>query len=572
MNKYLPKICLSPTDSLKTAWDIMEKNKPKETNLPGGIVLILDRSERVLGIATAGDLRRAISKGISMDAPVSRAMNKIPFLIEGRPSNLEIISTVVDKIRKENWHKDRLDKVILVDKNKKLLDLVSFYDLWQQTDARFKHVGIVGLGYVGLTLGLTLADLGFKVRGVDKNKGVAAAIKSMRPHFFEAGLKELLGDHLGKNFQVVENFRGENNCDVYFVCVGTPLGKKNKPDLKYLGIASKDLGRVLKTGDAVILRSTVPIGSTRDFVLPILEKESGLKGGDGFLLAFAPERTVEGRALEELKKLPQVIGGLNHKSAELASSIFGFMTNSTILVNSLEEAEMVKLVNNTYRDVTFNFANEVSLIAQRWGIDTKKVIEAANYGYERSKVPMPSPGVGGYCLTKDPFIFAESAKAKGHKPILFEHARKVSATMLDELEKNILDFLAANKNGNKKSKILALGLAFKGRPETSDTRGSTAVELLNRLRRSNYPNIHVFDPAVPKPHFETHGVKYVRDIARGFEKADAVLLLTNHPHFETISARKLLEASSKPVLFYDTWGVFDKNEIAKIKGVYYKRL
>jgi len=235
MNRHLPKLCLRPADTIKTALDRMERNKPKDTGLPGGIVLVLGSNSRLLGIATTGDLRKALSKGVSMDASVTCAMNKTPFLIEGRPSNLEIISLVVDKVRNENWHKDRLDKIILVDKEKKILDLLSFYDLWHQTDARFKHIGIIGLGYVGLTLGITLADLGFKVRGADKNKDIADGINKLKPHFFEAGLQDLLRDNLGKNFKIVKSFNGENNCDVYFVCVGTPLNKSNKPELKYLG-------------------------------------------------------------------------------------------------------------------------------------------------------------------------------------------------------------------------------------------------------------------------------------------------------------------------------------------------
>ena len=244
--KDIQSIALGPKESIRRALDLMAANKPKETSLPAGIVLVMDKNKKLLGIATEGDIRRAMSRGAAVKAPIERAMNKNPFLIEGPLGALEILSLVADKIRKENWHKDRLDKIIVVDKNKRILDLLSFYDLWQQTDARFKHIGIVGLGYVGLTLGLTLADLGFKVRGIDNNKNVIRGIKSLHPHFFEAGLKELLRDHLDKNFNVVGNFEGENNCDVYFVCVGTPLNKSNRPELKYLGSAVRSLGKILK--------------------------------------------------------------------------------------------------------------------------------------------------------------------------------------------------------------------------------------------------------------------------------------------------------------------------------------
>src|SRR3989344_1593971 len=475
MKTDILKIAVSPTDSIRVALDKMSKNKPKETLLPAGIVLVLDKTKKLLGVATEGDIRRALSRGIPMETQVAKAMNRNPFLVEGPKTSLEIISLVVDKIRKENWHKDRLDKIIVVDKQRKILDLLSFYDLWQQSDTRFKHIGVVGLGYVGLTLGITLADLGFKVKGLDKNTVVENSIQKGSHPFFELGLESLLRDHLNKNFKVVSNFRGANNCDIYFISVGTPLNRENKPDLKYLGSAAEQLGKVLKYGDTVILRSTVPVGTTRDFVAPILEKSSGLKAGEGFFIAFAPERTIEGKALEELRHLPQVIGGFNHRSAELASSVFSFMTNATVLVDSLEEAEMVKLVNNTYRDVTFAFANEVALIAERWGVDTHRVIDAANYGYDRARVPKPSPGVGGYCLEKDPYIFIDSAGKKGYIPLLFQNARAVSELMVNHVLSEIESFLKKEKKQAQKTKIVILGFAFKGKPVTSDVRGSSTI-------------------------------------------------------------------------------------------------
>ncbi|MEK7608997.1 MAG: nucleotide sugar dehydrogenase, partial [Patescibacteria group bacterium] len=351
--------------------------------VPAGIILITDESQRLLGIATDGDIRRALSAGVNLSTPIGKIMNRQPFLIEGQKSSNEIISLVTEKIKREKWHKDRLSKVIIVDKKKRVVDLVSFYDLWQKSDVRFKQIGVVGLGYVGLTLALTLADLGFRVRGFDTNPRVAKSLRSGRPHFFENGLEDILKDSLKKSFEVVDDFKGADNCDVYFIAVGTPLAVNKKPNLDHLKSASYMVGRVLKNGDAVVLRSTVPVGATRNVVIPILEKISGLKSGDDFSVAFAPERTVEGKALEELRILPQVVGGINWASADIAANIFNHLTHSVILVDSLEEAEMVKLVNNTYRDVVFSFANELALVCNKLGLNTRRVIEAANRGYTR---------------------------------------------------------------------------------------------------------------------------------------------------------------------------------------------
>ncbi len=567
--KDISKIFAKPAESIKTVVQRLASNKPKQTLIPQGIILVVDGGATLMGIATDGDIRRAISRGVSMEAPVSKIMNKNPFVIEGPKNNTEILSLIAEKNRKEGWTDNRLNKVILVDKKRKVLDLVSFYDLWQRSDTRFKQIGVVGLGYVGLTLALTLADLGFKVRGFDINKNVRASLAKGVPHFFEEGIKQILKDNLGKTFKVVENFSGDDNCDIYFVSVGTPLNGKKEPDLGYLKDASTRIGKVLKSGDAVILRSTVPVGTTRGFVTPLLEKHSGLRAGKDFFVAFAPERTIEGKALKELRTLPQVIGGFDKSSTELAASVFNHMTHSAVLVDSLEEAEMVKLINNTYRDVHFAFSNELSLICHKLGVDTHRVIEAANRGYERSNVPLPSPGVGGACLEKDPYILLHSVKSKDHS--LVRHARTVSDTMIDFVADTTAAHLAEQAKDVKNPKVLVLGFAFKGRPVTSDMRGSTTIPLVKKLQKVT-KNIHGFDPAVKRTDITGLKVKHVTDLAKGFAGADAVIIMNNNPAFEELAIRPLLALANKPCLFFDTWGLHSKADVEKVKHIRYKRL
>ena len=552
----------------------MNSNKPEVTLLPPGIILVVNKNQKLLGILTDGDIRRALAKEIKIEDLVERAMNKNPFFIETEnlKSSADILLLISDQIRKGQWRKNYFERIIVVDKKRRVKNLLSLPDLLRSGDVRFKHIGIFGLGYVGLTLGLTLADLGFEVKGFDSNPRVAKAIKKGRPHFFEMGLEPLFKDHSGKGFKVVDNFQGENACDVYFITVGTPLKKNKKPDLDHLGQCVRTLGGILKRGNAVIVRSTVPVGITRNFIIPLLEKHSSLKAGNDFLISFAPERTVEGRALEELRKLPQVIGGFNRASADLTASIFSFMTDSMFLVDSLEEAEIVKLVNNTYRDVIFAFANEVSLICQKWGINTHRVIEAANAGYERSNVPQPSPGVGGYCLEKDPFIFIESAKRKSYSPLLALNAREISNRILNSIADSIFDFLKKNKKTTKNSKIFILGLAFKGQPLTSDTRGSTSLLLARKLQKKGYQNIWGFDPMVAKEAAVQSKIKYAADIRKGFDRADVILIMNNNPDFEKIEMRRYLNFSRSPILFFDAWHLFHKEEIEKVSGVIYKTL
>ncbi len=567
----LSKICIPPDASIRQALNMMALVKTKKFDIPAGIILVCDSKGKLLGLATDGDIRRGLSKGISLDDLITKIMNPNPFLIEGPLSNNEVLALIANKIKKEQWHKDRLNKIVIVDKNKQVLDVVSFYDLWQSSDVRFKQIGVVGLGYVGLTLAVTLADIGFKVHGFDSDAKVINLLNSGKPHFFEQGLEQIFKDNFKSNLNIVGDFKEENNCDVYFIAVGTPLDKKTKkPDLKHIKSAAENVGSVLKFSDAVVLRSTVPISTTRKVVIPILEKKSGLKAGGDFFVAFAPERTVEGRALEELKKLPQVIGGINWASVDLVASIFNHLTHSVVLVDSLEEAEMVKLVNNVYRDVTFAFANELSLICNKIGIDTRRVIEAANRGYDRGQVPLPSPGVGGVCLEKDPFLFIGSAKNVGYFPKLAQNARDISGLMVDFVATEISSFLKSKKINSPK--ILIMGIAFKGRPATSDIRGSTSIGLIARLKKFGFNNIFVYDPVVKSDSIAHLGVKYTDNLKQAFSGADAIVVMNNNPAFEDLNIRSLLSLAHENVLLFDAWGLYKAEEINKVQGVKYKKL
>jgi UDP-N-acetyl-D-mannosaminuronic acid dehydrogenase len=571
MKDKLSHISIKKDANLRETMSAMERNKPSVTGIPSGIALITDDKNVLLGIVTDGDLRKAISKGVDLGSSVSNIMNKTPLVIQGDQSPRQILSYVADKSRDGKWDRAHFDKLVFVDENFSPTNVVALYDLWKSSDARYKQIGVVGLGYVGLTLAVTLADLGFTVRGYDTNPAVVKSTKRGEPHFFEKGLHKMLKDHLDKNFTVVNGFEGKHGCDVYFIAVGTPI-KKGDVDLVYIKAVAEYLSKVIKSGDLVILRSTVPLGTTRDVVIPILEKGSKLKVGEDFLVAFAPERTIEGKAIEELRSLPQVVGGYNYASTELASNIFSIMTKSIVPVDSLEEAEMVKLVNNTYRDVTFAFANEISIIARKWNLNTKKVIEAANLGYERSSVPFPSPGVGGYCLEKDPLILMGSAKTKGHTSHLFKHARMVSDVMLDSIEKDITKFVKKNKIKPQEARICILGFAFKGKPATSDVRGSTTYGLIDKLRKNGFKHISGYDPYVQKFDIQKANVKHLTKLDTVLGEHDIIVIMNNNTHFAELDMRSHLEHTDSQILLVDTWSLYSRDDISKLKHVTHYRL
>src|SRR3989344_609999 len=572
-NPNIKSICFGGNETIAVLVKKLSAHKKEETGLPGGIALVLNKKGQLSGIVTDGDIRRGLARGLSDKGKISEIMNPSPFTIRGPIESPEgVLSSLADAIRGRADTKGYVEKLVIVDKHKRPIDVVAVFNLFRTSDVRFKKIGVVGLGYVGLTLSLTLADLGFQVLGFDTDKNVMKKLLSGKTHIFEKGLSELLSAHLGKNFIPVKTFSDSARADVYIIAVGTPVSKSGVPDLSQLKSAVSLVGQALKRNDLVILRSTVPIGTTRSVVIPILEKGSGLSAGADFLVSFAPERTIEGKALSELRSLPQVVGGLNRASVELTSNIFTFLTASIVPVDSLEEAEMVKLVNNTYRDVTFGFANELYLIARAWGLDAKRIIESANYGYERSRVPLPSPGVGGYCLTKDPIIFSKSAKARGYEPKLFSVARSVSEQVVSAMSEDVFGFLKRHKISSRKARGLFLGFAFKGRPAVSDTRGATTNELIALLRKSGISHIAGFDPNVSSEAIRQAGASPVKGVSFYLKNVDVIIVMTNSEAFEKIDMVKILAPRRSPTLLFDPWGIYDRDAIAKLSQVEYKRL
>jgi len=258
-----------------------------------------------------------------------------------------------------------------------------------------------------LTLAIALAEANYHVTGFDSNKNKIKDLLNLNSYIHEVGLTELLRETLNVSFFPSTTIK--ENEDVFIISVGTPVdysSSKPEPQLNELKKATELIGRKLKFGNLVILRSTVPVGTCRGFVIPILERLSGLKCGRDFHLACAPERTAAGNAINELRELPQIIGGFNKDSVEATVALFREITPTIIRVGSLEAAEMVKLVNNSFRDYVFAYSNYVTRIASGYNVNIYEIIKAANQGYPRDKIPLPSPGVGGPCLTKDPFIFS----------------------------------------------------------------------------------------------------------------------------------------------------------------------
>ena len=362
--------------------------------------------------------------------------------------------------------------------------------------------------------------------------------------------------NVGKTLRLDSSLNESFN--TYIISVGTPLKPINgvsQLNTDFIYSVLDSISRVLSSGNLIILRSTVPIGTCREIVIPYLESKTNKVCGVDFFVAFAPERTEEGNALRELTTLPQIIGGYDEISVLKARKIFERITNNIVVLDSLEEAEMVKLLNNSFRDYVFAFSNQSARIASKYNLDINQVIKAANYKYPRNPIPLPSPGVGGPCLTKDPYIYEKSTSLLNEP--LFILSRKENELMpkyVFNLTKERLKYL--NKD-LKNCKVLCCGLAFKGNPRTGDLRHSTGVEIYNYFAESNV-DVYGQDFEADHDEMEYLGIN-ISSIESGFSDADVVLFLNNHTRYRDLAINELCKKSSSEVLLIDCWNLYESN-------------
>lgn len=429
------------------------------------------------------------------------------------------------------------------------------------------RVCVIGMGFIGLTLAATLAETGIEVLGVDVNQNVIDSLNKKKCYFYEPGLAELLKKYGGRNLTFSINIPA-NSCSYYIICVGTPIDPgTGKPRLEYIQNAVRSIMPFLKQGDTIILRSTVPVGTSRNMVALMIESGTGLISGKDFYFGFVPERTVEGNALYEQKYIPQIIGALNKKSEAKIARLFSKFNKQLIPVPDIEHAELCKIIDNTYRDVTFAYANQMAMICEELGLDFNIIRQACDNNYTRNNIPAASPGVGGACLTKDPYILIDLCNKLEINMELIRSARKINEATVFHLAKKVLNRLAALGKNICASKIFIMGFAFKGEPETSDMRFSTTIDLVNYLKPF-CSNLYGYDAVAGKEMIESSGVR-ICSISEGFKNADVVIIMNSHMSHKGLNINKLASSSSNPLIFIDCWNLYDKEKIAKYKNIIY---
>lgn len=427
-------------------------------------------------------------------------------------------------------------------------------------------VGVVGLGYVGLTLATVLADAGNSVIGVEKRADVVDLTSQGIPHFSEAGL----GDALSRvttsgKLVAVQKFDDNITCDTYIITVGTPLSSEGKVRLDMIEAATYQVAANMRDGALVILRSTVRVETTRKVVAPILAAT-----GKRFDIAMCPERTLEGRALQELRELPQIIGAEDPAASDRAAAVFQRLTSTIVKVSSPDAAEIVKLVDNTFRDVQFAFANEVARLCEVFGVSAHEVISSGKLGYPRTNVALPGL-VGGPCLEKDPHILLQSAQSRGLNLEITSAGRQVNERQPSETVGFITDEIARRKLPSP-LRLRVIGMAFKGIPATDDLRGSMSIKVLDALKKA-HPDaeIGVFDPVIA-PDVLARSFPDEEVFTRFGEAvsgASVVVIANNHPAFGAISPRTMSEFIAPDGFVFDYWNHFSHLPTSELGDSYF---
>jgi len=408
------------------------------------------------------------------------------------------------------------------------------------------EVVVLGLGFVGLTLSVFLAKNGKKVLGIETNSAVRDKLKGQKAHFYERDLDSSLRDVLkNESFSIFEKIppRAKEQNRIYIITVGTPF-LEGEISSSALEKALSEIFSDLENGDCIVTRSTVGIGMATKFIVNPL-----IKMGKDVDVVVAPERTVEGVALQELGSLPQLVGGSPRATMRMRE-FFSEVGVITVELGSLEAAEFAKLMSNSFRDLIFGVSNEYAMFANHLGLDFNTILEQSKAGYQRlSSLMKPGP-VAGPCLSKDPKIFSRSGELAGYKMKITAAARDQNEHLASHVIDNVLSY-------SKVSKIGILGLAFKGEPETNDTRDSFVNLLLDQLDLKDYSGeILLWDPLGSELHSQFMVNATYSELDTIIDECDVVVLQNSNPYFSTrdfVNRLEKREPSRHKLLVYQLW-------------------
>jgi len=424
---------------------------------------------------------------------------------------------------------------------------MSLYSKIKNKEAR---IGIIGLGYVGLPLAVEFAKTGFNVTGIEVDNKKIAAINNGDNYISD--IDDLLFlDLINKNrLQVTNDTSIIAKLDAISICVPTPLSKVNEPDVSYIIDAVNAIKSYLHKDLLIILESTTYPGTTREVILSTME-ESGLIVGEDYFLCFSPERIDPGNKNYTISNTPKIIGGVTTECTTVGSLLYNQIVKDVVSVSSPETAEMVKLLENTFRSINIGLANEVAIMCEKLGIDVWEVIDAANtkpYGFMKFT---PGPGLGGHCIPIDPLYLSWKMKDLNYNPKFIDLASKINSSMPEHVIEILRGALETNQKKLENSKILLVGMAYK--KDIDDIRESPSLDILYLLNK-NKSIVEYFDPYISEFFFKNRMNKTINKLnSKTINKFDAIIILTDH----SIIDYKLIKDNASIII--DTRNAYPSN-------------
>jgi len=418
----------------------------------------------------------------------------------------------------------------------------------------FNTICVIGLGYIGLPTASTFATSGLKVIGVDVNPTIIDSLQNGHVHIYEPGLGELVKKAIQSKNMIISSHPVQ--ADAFIIAVPTPFYGDKKADLSFVKSAAESIAPYLQKSNLVVLESTSPPLTTLDVLVPILER-SGLKAGRDFCVAYSPERVLPGQILRELIENARVIGGIDLASAEAGKDLYKTFVKGEIITTTATTAEMVKLMENTYRDVNIAIANEFARLADRFGVDIWEAIQIANL-HPRVNILKPGPGVGGHCISVDPWFLVEAAP--DITPLIYT-SRMVNDGQPEFVVAKVKEILGELEG----KKIAVLGLSYK--PDVDDLRESPAIEVVEKLSKAG-ALVTAFEPY--KTEFSLKHAKLATNLDETIRDAELIILLVNHTQLKQIDPLQIVEKTKARIIF-DTVGGWNP-EIWKNAGFVIHRL
>tara|TARA_B110000438_G_C15800100_1_gene644713 strand:- start:69 stop:1412 length:1344 start_codon:yes stop_codon:yes gene_type:complete len=418
-------------------------------------------------------------------------------------------------------------------------------------------IAVYGLGNVGGPIAAAWLRKRANIIGVDISLELLDSIKNGTSHRKEPFISKIFSNHLKNNSLSLssDGIQASKNSNIKIISVPVDI-KKNKIDLNAIISVSKNISKGLKKGDAVVVCPSLPPGTTKNVVLPILEKQSNLKGEKDFFLIYNPERIFEGRALEDIEEnYPAIVGGLGKKSLEFGTSLLKIISKKGVLqMSSLENAEAEKLFEGVYRDVNIALANELADYCKNIGVDYWEARKGAN-SQPYCKLHYPGTGVGGLCIPIYPQFILESAKKYEKSMKIITSSRKTNDQMPKKCVMDAIELLLKNKRNKKGAKIAVLGLGFRG--EVTDSRLSPTYTVVNEFLKMGF-SVSVHDPYIFEDKILSKRVKLTSDIKNVVDKADLIFVSTDHKIYSKLSSINFKNAKM-PLLIFDGRNILNKN-------------